>query len=486
MKQEHAPGEKNIRKRVWRIVGILLACALGIAAALFLIDGRHVRFYMTGGTEISVSYGQPYEDPGCRAVSVGRLSGEGETELPVMVSGAVDTETLGSYELCYTAHCYLFDYSTIRTVHVVDDTPPEIRLEYMEGYTPNWFTGYEEEGYTAMDDCDGELTDQVEVFLYEDRVEYRVSDAAGNVAEVVRPLEYTVTRPEIQLEGGEEIEIDAQFAFSDPGYRAIDSLGNDLTEFVQVEGDVTAYREGDYTLQYSISNQLGETVSATRTVHVKSVSAPETIEPEGYVIYLTFDDGPGIYTGQLLDLLARYNVRATFFVTCLNPDYEDMVGRAFREGHSIGVHTASHNYYDIYSSEEAFLADFNRTEAMIYRQTGSYTKLFRFPGGSSNTVSSFNPGIMSRLAQIMTDMGYCYFDWNVTSGDAGETTETKTVVDNIIGGCAGRRVSVVLQHDIKDFSINAVEKVLSWGLRNGYTFLPLDTTSPVTHHGIRN
>ena len=204
------------------------------------------------------------------------------------------------------------------------------------------------------------------------------------------------------------------------------------------------------------------------------------------MIYLTFDDGPGIYTGQLLDLLARYNVRATFFVTCLNPDYEDMVGRAFREGHSIGVHTASHNYYDIYSSEEAFLADFNRTEAMIYRQTGSYTKLFRFPGGSSNTVSSFNPGIMSRLAQIMTDMGYCYFDWNVTSGDAGETTETKTVVDNIIGGCAGRRVSVVLQHDIKDFSINAVEKVLSWGLRNGYTFLPLDTTSPVTHHGIRN
>ena len=113
------------------------------------------------------------------------------------------------------------------------------------------------------------------------------------------------------------------------------------------------------------------------------------------VVYLTFDDGPGPYTAQLLDVLARYGVKATFFVTALNSDYEDMIGRAYNEGHSIAVHTYSHDYRKIYASEEAFFEDFNAMEDVIYRQTGQYTKLCRFPGGSSNTVSQFNPGVMS-------------------------------------------------------------------------------------------
>ena len=145
-----------------------------------------------------------------------------------------------------------------------------------------------------------------------------------------------------------------------------------------------------------------------------------------------------------------------------------------------------HHCSGSFSQSQICADDFRQTEEMIYQQTGSYTRLFRFPGGSSNTVSSFNPGIMSRLRQIMLDMGYQYFDWDVSSGDAGETTKTTAVVDNIIGGCAGRRNTIVLQHDIKDFSVAAVEKVLSWGARNGYTFLPLEVNSPAAHHGIAN
>ena len=123
---------------------------------------------------------------------------------------------------------------------------------------------------------------------------------------------------------------------------------------------------------------------------------------------------------------------------------------------------------------------------LIYDQTGSYTKLSRFPGGSSNTVSNFNPGIMTSLAGALTDLGYQYFDWNVSSGDAGETTDTDTVAENIINGCAGRKASVVLQHDIKDYSVNAVEQVLIWGINNGYVFRALDVSSPNAHHGINN
>ena len=259
-----------------------------------------------------------------------------------------------------------------------------------------------------------------------------------------------------------------------------------MSAYVSVTGEVIPYEPGEYMLTYSISNRAGEAVTVVRNITVQPVRNPDTVTPDGKIIYLTFDDGPGPYTAQLLDVLKKYNVKATFFVTCLNSDYENMVGRAWREGHSIGVHSASHNYYQIYASEQAFFDDFNTAEDMIYRQTGQYTNLFRFPGGSSNTVSSFNPGIMSRLAYTMTNMGYRYFDWNVTSGDAGETTRTRTVIANVKEGCSEHRVSVVLQHDIKDFSVDAVEEIILWALNNGYTFLPLDESSPGMHHGINN
>ena len=124
-------------------------------------------------------------------------------------------------------------------------------------------------------------------------------------------------------------------------------------------------------------------------------------------------------------------------------------------------------------------------EEMIYGLTGSYTELFRFPGGSSNTVSRFNPGIMSRLTKTLPDMGYCYFDWNVDSNDAGGATSSDEVYWNVVSGCS-HSANVVLQHDIKDFSVAAVERIISWGLNNGYQFLPLEASSYGAHHGVNN
>jgi peptidoglycan/xylan/chitin deacetylase (PgdA/CDA1 family) len=110
----------------------------------------------------------------------------------------------------------------------------------------------------------------------------------------------------------------------------------------------------------------------------------------------------------------------------------------------------------------------------------------RFPGGSSNTVSRFNEGIMSYLTQAVQDMGFCYFDWNVDSRDAGGAKDAKAVYENVINGVQQQRISIVLQHDIKDISVLALEKILVWGLENGYRFLPLDMTSPTAHHGVNN
>jgi peptidoglycan/xylan/chitin deacetylase (PgdA/CDA1 family) len=207
----------------------------------------------------------------------------------------------------------------------------------------------------------------------------------------------------------------------------------------------------------------------------------------GKVIYLTFDDGPSEHTPELLDILERYQVKATFFVTNGYPEYVDGIGEAARRGHSIGIHCYSHWYEKIYASEDAYLADMKKMDNIIFEQTGKRTKLMRFPGGSSNKVSKqYNHGIMTRLEAIIEGRGYHYFDWNVDSNDAGGTTETDQVAQNVISVLQKKNIAVVLQHDSHGYSVAAVEKIICWGLENGYVFLPLTEESPGFHHGIVN
>ena len=164
-----------------------------------------------------------------------------------------------------------------------------------------------------------------------------------------------------------------------------------------------------------------------------------------------------------------------------------MIAKEAAAGHTVAIHSASHDYQKIYSSTSAYFEDLNEMSDIIYAQTGERPKLIRFPGGSSNTVSKkYCSGIMSELTKDVTDQGYKYFDWNVSSGDAGETTSTDAVYQNVINGMKSHNVSVVLQHDIKNFSVNAVERIIQWGLANGYTFLPLTPSTEDVHHGVNN
>ena len=479
--------KSKLFSKAGKIALLVLGCyILIILAGVVVVDGRYVRFYMSGSQDMTVEHGTEFKDPGVYAVTNGKIFGEGEKKLKMETSGQVDTKKLGKYELSYQCKYWFRDYETKRTVTVVDTTAPVIELQYTEGYVPKWFTGYEEEGFKATDSCDGDISDKVSREVLEDRIVYSVKDSSGNEAVMERFISLESTKPQIILKGGEKQEISARMDYADPGFTATDSEGNDYTQLVTVEGEVQPFTPGEYKLIYSITNEQGQKMSVERQVIVHQAMNPTVVEPGQKTIYLTFDDGPGPYTGALLNVLSRYNVPATFFVTGLNSKYEDQIGRAFREGHAIGVHSLTHNYYEIYASEEAFFEDFNAVQDMIYRQTGQYTDLTRFPGGSSNTVSSFNQGIMSRLAYSLESMGYKYFDWNVTSGDAGETKDKDQVVENVINGIAGRKYAVVLQHDIKDYSVNAVEEIILWGLANGYVFSALNSTSPDAHHGIAN
>ena len=466
------------RKRAAIITAITLIYLVIVAAAAVIIDDRHIELTLLGDEEQLAEAGESYVDPGAEAFFTGNLFGRTKRPVEVRTESDVDTSRLGDYTVKYSAEAFGRSAVSYRRVHVRDTTPPVITLNHEEDYLASWLVGYREEGFTATDSFDGDLTEKVIRTETGDAVYYSVTDSAGNECSVERVIEYGISEPMIRLVGGEEIDIGAAFTFTDPGFEATDESGNDLTSYVQVSGEVIPYQVGSYELNYYIMNEQGETATAHRTVNIVPQPAEEAEPPAGKTIYLTFDDGPGPYTGKLLDILARYGVKATFFVTDQFPEYEDMIGRAYREGHAIGVHTYTHEFWQVYASDQAFFDDFLATEDLIYRQTGTYSKIFRFPGGTGNTVSrNYNYGIMSRLAQVMTDMGYVYFDWNVTSGDAGETSSTYRVIENVTAGCSEQNVSIVLQHDIKDFSVDAVASIINWGRNHGYTFQTLDTGS---------
>ncbi len=300
----------------------------------------------------------------------------------------------------------------------------------------------------------------------------------------------TPAPPVITLNGGETLTVDAAFTFEDPGAVAADYLGKDLTDRIRVTGSVTPYLVGEYELTYTVTDDGGRTASLRRQVIVKPVDMPEVVMPPEKTIYLTFDDGPlGGRTEYLLNVLKKYDVKATFFLVGNKRDQMnlDLIARAYAEGHSIGVHSFTHEYRKIYASEEAYLKDFLAMENEIFEVTGYHTHIFRFPGGSGNTVSHFCPGIMTRLAKMMEDLGYRYFDWNVSSNDMADGRTPMFIASNICGGISHHDdYSIPLQHDTRLESVQAVEFVIQWGLENGYTFLPLDVTSPGAHKTILN
>ena len=161
-------------------------------------------------------------------------------------------------------------------------------------------------------------------------------------------------------------------------------------------------------------------------------------------VYLTFDDGPSKYTENILYYLDLYEIKATFFVvpdgteTCNN-----RLKRIAEEGHTIGIHTACHEYDKIYSSVESYLDDFNLAYNRIYEATGIKCNLFRFPGGSKN---DYNKEHRDEIIEEMTRRGFIYFDWNVDSRDAMGADWTE-MYNTVLSETADVPRAIILMHD---------------------------------------
>ena len=469
---------------------LLLALIVLLLAVIVLVWGINrwtVDLTLNGDNPATIEYASDYTDPGASATLRGTLFCRNGKPVKVKTKGKVDTKTLGEQDITYSARFLFTSRKETRSVTVADTTPPKIELKT----DPTTFTlpnhEYKEEGFTAEDNYDGDLTDKVERSEKDDVITYTVTDSSGNTATETRKIVYGDPEPpKITLKGSAIMTMKAGDAFKDPGFTATDNADGDVTDKVKVKkSDFTTYSAGKHTLTYEVKDTYGNKAKATRTVLVRAAEQPEVKKPEGKVVYLTFDDGPSQYTRKLMDVLDKYNAKATFFL--VNTDYTDIIKEEHERGHAVAIHSATHDYPTIYSSEEAYFKDLHKMQDIIEKKCGVKTTMLRFPGGSSNMVSAhYSSGIMTRLVQDVTDQGFQYFAWNVASGDAGETTSTARVAQNVINGIQNQDVSVVLQHDIKGFSVDAVEDILKWGQAHGYSFQALQPDSPPAHHPVNN
>ena len=201
-------------------------------------------------------------------------------------------------------------------------------------------------------------------------------------------------------------------------------------------------------------------------------------------VYLTFDDGPSIYTNDILDILDEYHVKATFFVVGKDgTDAEEALQRIVADGHTLGMHSYSHKYKELYESVDSFAADFTQIRDYIYRATGVESVYYRFPGGSSNTVSNVD---MHEFIDYLDSRDVEYFDWNVSSGDGGSVKlSPETLLENCTGDIDTRDTSVILLHDSaeKPTTVEALPDILENILaRPDTVILPITENTRPVHH----
>lgn len=243
-------------------------------------------------------------------------------------------------------------------------------------------------------------------------------------------------------------------------------------------------------------NKQKEVTGVFSTAHVeesKREPEPEVLskeeessaEPEfDKSVYLTFDDGPSSNTNAILDILKEYDVKATFFVVGKTDEAsKEAYRRIVAEGHTLGMHSYSHKYDEIYQSKESFTEDLFRLQEYLYEVTGVWSRYYRFPGGSSNTVSKVD---MQELIAWMNESGIIYYDWNTASGDAVSRQLPKdTIVENCLENLDRQSECMILMHDAADkqTTVEALPEIIAKiRLRGDACFLPItDETKPVQH-----
>lgn len=454
-----------------------------LISVFILYNNKKIYFSLNGDAVVNINIGEKYKEEGFKAQYCSKYVKIFCKDINNKVNITKNIRNSKHYFINYNLEYKNNSKVLTREIINSDIESPVIELVEDDSIVcPNQI--YKEPGYKAYDNVDGDITKNVIREVRDKKVYYSVIDSSGNKKIVYRNISYKDNEvPEITLVGGDIEYIFKNTKYTDNGIIAIDNCDGNISEKVNVDSNLDTSKNGEYEIIYTISDNSGN--KATKKKKVVVYDDLSKVPKNGKIIYLTFDDGPGSYTEDILKILDKYNVKATFFVTNQFSSYQNLIKKEYEKGHTIAIHTYSHKYDKIYSSADEFINDFNNMNQVILEQTGTTSKIFRFPGGSSNTISTFNKGIMTELTNKMTELGYVYFDWNIDSEDT-MSDDAHEVFQNVKNGIEKKDVSVVLMHDIKKVNIESLDLILNYGLKNGYTFLPLKNDTPPVHHTVNN
>lgn len=468
-------GEKSgsMKNKIIIISSVIAVLLLGIGLYVYVFTPQ---IDLKGKKNISLNYKDKYEEKGYTAKYLGK-----DMTKKVKVKGKVNSNKLGTYEIVYSIQNGLLSKTVVRRVSVKDLKKPKLSIDDSDiSICPG--SDVVPEKVTATDNYDGDLTDKVKVIINKQKtgITYQVTDSSGNMRRVTKKILYEDKEaPKIILNGQENTYIYVGEEYKDAGATVEDNCDSNLGKELKVKNNVNSGAVGDYEVIYQVADKSDNEAKVVRKVRVSEKSKNGSV-------YLTFDDGPQSGTTDvILDILKEEGVKATFFVTNVGPD--ELIKRAYEEGHTVALHTATHNYAVLYASDEAFFQDLNGVSERVKRITGEESKIIRFPGGSSNTISrKYNQGIMSRLTKEVLNRGYKYYDWNISSGDAGNTKDPNQVYLNVVNNLSKDRMNMVLMHDIKPYTRDALRRIIQYGKQNGYHFERITMSTEMITQRVNN
>ena len=482
-KDKHKLEHKNKKMSIFKILILLFVILIvAVISSIYFLGVPIIKF--KGEKVKNVEYGSIYNDEGIEAYAKFKNIND-----KIITESNVDTSKLGSYEVTYKIP-FFNNYKTYtRAINVIDNQKPELTLTGDSNYQLIYGKEYEEPGFVAKDNYDGDITEKVivnKVDIDENNYEihYEVADSFGNKSEAIRHITIIDNvAPKITLNGNSVMSILINQTYTEQGAKASDNKDGDISNNIKIEGNVDTSKEGTYIVTYTVSDSNGNVATEKRKVIVGTKNTTG-------VIYLTFDDGPSTsITPHILDVLKEKGVKATFFVINYSDANAYLVKREVEEGHAVGIHGYSHDYSKIYKSVDVCYSNILNLQEKIYKTTGVKTNILRFPGGSSNTVSrKYCPGIMTAITKKVLDEGFKYYDWNVASGDSGDVNTKEAVYHNVTKGLKPGRNNIVLMHDFSGNkkTLEALPEIIDYGLANGYTFEVINTDTEMVTQRVQN
>ena len=244
-------------------------------------------------------------------------------------------------------------------------------------------------------------------------------------------------------------------------------------------------------LRIELENKESYLLSKTKRIsELEEYIEARSEKPYIKIAYITFDDGPSTLTENLLQVLKKNNVPATFFVIgSEDSDFISYYRNIANEGHVFGNHSFHHDYSNLYASQEKFWKDFELQNDFLSQFTGTPTKLFRFPGGSNNPQPLYHgggPELLSQLKAGLEDEGYIYHDWNVFPDDVYQSDDIKSsteLFDKMRTQISYRKNVTILLHDHSENATTpaALQQIIDLLKEQGYCILPLSENSIPIH-----